>query len=326
VTDFRDRSVLVTGGTGFLGSHLVRRLVGDGARVTVLARESSSTWRFADVAGQVRMQQGDLGDAASLDRCVGQARPDLVFHLAATASGRFAPGEAAAWRESLRVNALGTLELLRAVAEHAPGVSRFVRAGGMEEYGAGQAPFSEEHRERAASPYSAGQIAATQLSAAFCARAGLSLATLRPSLVYGPAQPAGFFLPSLVLACLDGARFPMTGGRQATDFVWVGDVVDALCRAAVVESAGGEILNAGSGRSVPLREVAEAVLRLSGSRAKLEFGALPHRQGEARERRLSIEKAARILGWRPVTPLEEGLQRTIAWYRTNRELVRAHGG
>ncbi|MGQ0721614.1 MAG: NAD-dependent epimerase/dehydratase family protein, partial [Candidatus Eiseniibacteriota bacterium] len=96
--------------------------------------------------------------------------------------------------------------------------------------------------------------------------------------------------------------------------------------AAVVESAGGEILNAGSGRSVPLREVAETVLRLTGSRAKLQFGALPHREGEARERRLSIEKAARILGWRPVTSLEEGLERTIAWYRTNRELVRARGG
>ncbi|MGQ0721055.1 MAG: NAD-dependent epimerase/dehydratase family protein, partial [Candidatus Eiseniibacteriota bacterium] len=247
MTDLRDRSILVTGGTGFLGSHLVRRLVGEGARVSVLARERSSTWRLADVAGQVRVLHADLGDHASLDRCVGEAGPDLVFHLAATASGRFAPGEAAAWRDSLRVNALGTLELLRAVAERAPGISRFVRAGGMEEYGAGQAPFSEEHRERAASPYSAGQIAATQLSAAYCARAGLSLTTLRPSLVYGPAQPASFFLPSLVLACVDGAGFPMTEGRQTTDFVWVGDVVDAFCRAAGVEYAGGEILNARSG-------------------------------------------------------------------------------
>jgi nucleoside-diphosphate-sugar epimerase len=326
VTDFHDRSVLVTGGTGFLGSHLVRRLATEGARVAVLARERSSEWRFADVAARVRVLHADLGDPASLDRAVGEARPDLVFHLAATASGRFAPGDAAAWRDSLRVNALGTLELLRAVAERAPSVSRIVRTGGMEEYGAGEAPFSEEHRERAASPYSAGQIAATQLSAAFCAHAGLSLTTLRPSLVYGPAQPASFFVPSLVLACLDGASFPMTTGQQATDFVWVGDVVEALSRAAVAEAAAGEIVNIGGGASVTIREMAEAVLRRSGSRGRLQFGALPHREGEARERRLSIAKAARLLGWTPVTSLEEGLDRTIAWYRANRELVRARGG
>jgi nucleoside-diphosphate-sugar epimerase len=326
MTDFRNRSVLVTGGTGFVGSHLVRQLVGAGARVAVLARKRGLTWRLSDVAERVRVLPADLGDPASLDRAVAEARPDLVFHLAASAAGRFAAGDAAAFRESLCVNALGTLELLRAVAERAPGVSRIVRSGGMEEYGAGTPPFAEDSREQAVSPYSAGQIAATHLSIAFCARAGLSLCTLRPSLVYGPAQSTSFFLPALILACLDGATFPMTEGRQATDFVWVGDVVDALCRAAVVERAGGEILNVGGGRSVTIREIAETVARRSGSHARLDFGALPRREGEGLSRRLAIEKAARVLGWTPVTPLEEGLDRTIEWFRAHRQLVRAHGG
>lgn len=305
------REVLVTGGAGFVGSHLVRRLLEDGARVTVLAQPGAPVAALAAVADRIAIVEADLTDAGALARALGPLSPAVVVHLAAWTAGRGRPGDPEAWRLSLRVNLEGTLNLLLALAPRAAALSRIVRTGGMEEYGDGPVPFREDQRERAVSPYSAGQVAATQVAHALAAQWGLPLVTVRPSLVYGPGQDESFFLPSLVRACVENRDFPMTSGAQTADFVFVDDVVEALLAAATRDGLAGEIVNAGSGREIALRDLAERVVALSGTRAKLLLGARPGRSGESARRFTDSSKAARLLGWTARTALDEGLRRLI---------------
>lgn len=307
--------VLVTGGAGFVGSHLVRRLLAERARVTVLAQPGAPLGALDAIRSELHWIEADLTEPEALQRSLVGIEAAVAFHLAAWTGGRSRAGDPEAWRLSSRVNLEGTLHLLAALAPRAASLSRIVRTGGMEEYGDGPVPFREDQREQAVSPYSASQVAATQASHAYAAHVGLPLVTLRPSLIYGPGQDASFFLPALILACMAGRDFEMTSGAQTVDFVFVEDVVDALVRAATSEAAAGQIVNVGSGREISVRELAERVVALAGTSTRLQMGRRPDRAGEAGRRFMDVSRAQRVLGWSAATPLDEGLRRTLEGYR-----------
>lgn len=303
--------VLVTGGAGFVGSHLVHRLLRDGASVTVLAQPGAPMGALEGVRSRIRIVEGELTDATSLMHALADVHSSVVFHLAAWTGGRSRGDDPAAWTQSMRVNLEGTLHLLVALAPRATSIARIVRTGGMEEYGDGAVPYREEQRERAVSPYSASQVAATQAAHPLAIRFGLPLVTVRPSLIYGPGQDASFFLPSLIQACLAGQDFPMTEGTQTCDFVFVEDVVEALVLAAIRDAAIGQIVNAGSGREITVRALAEAVFRQTGGTGRLQLGARADRPGEAPRRFMDVSRSKQLLGWNAKTTLEDGLRRTI---------------
>lgn len=307
--------VLVTGGAGFIGSHLVRRLIAGGATVRVLEHPTASTARIERLADRFTLVRTDFSEAAPTLQAIAALQPAVVFHLAGWTGGRGLGGDLEAWRRSFRVNLDGALNLIAALEPHVKLIRRIVRVGSMEEYGDGPVPFREEQRERAVSPYSASVVAATQAAHPLAARLELPLVTVRPSIVYGPGQEPSFFIPGLIRACLAGEDFKMTRGEQAGDFVFVEDLVDALIGAAIAERAVGEIVNAGTGRAVKVRDLAERIVRLSGSETKLEIGAMPSRDGEASRRFMDQSKASDVLGWTAATDLDEGLLKTIAWYR-----------
>lgn len=305
-------AVLVTGGAGFVGSHLVRRLLAEGARVTVLAQPGAPVAALGPMLERVRLVAADLTDRAALTEALRESSDTVVFHLAAWTGGRSRADDPSAWTQSLRVNTEGTLHLLYALAPRAASITRIVRTGGMEEYGDGPVPYREDQRERAVSPYSASQVAATQVAHPLAKRLGLPLVTVRPSLIYGPGQDAGFFLPALIQSCLAGRDFDMTMGTQTCDMVHVDDVVDALCRAATAAGVTDQVINAGSGREITVRALAEEVVRLTGTSARLNLGARPERAGEAPRRFMEVSLARDRLGWSAATSLEDGLRQTIA--------------
>ncbi|NOT29318.1 MAG: NAD-dependent epimerase/dehydratase family protein, partial [Planctomycetes bacterium] len=222
--------VLVTGGTGFIGSHLVHALVGLGAEVHVLHRPSSARGRLTDVAERVTTWVGDLTDAQSIQEICAEIEPRSVYHLAADTGVRLADPELEAVRASLAQNVLGSLNLVLAL-RRAGSTRVLVRLGGVEEYGRGRAPFRETQREAPVSPYSASQVAVTHYLQMLQPSLGFDALTLRPSLVYGPAQSERFFVPSLVRACLAGRVFAMTSGTQVRDLLFVNDLVAALLSA-----------------------------------------------------------------------------------------------
>ena len=318
--------MLVTGATGFIGSHLVRRLVQEGAEVHCLVRPRSNAERIADVAAKCQAWTGDLRDTDSLTQAVAGARPKIVFHVAGVTAGRQPGNEFEQIERALEGNLTGTLNLLEAVRRADPPLERFVATGGLEEYGAGESPYDETQRESPVSPYSASQTATTHFCQMLQRRLRLPIVTLRPALTYGPAQSVDFFIPALILRCLQGGDFDMTKGEQRRDVLYVEDLVDAYVRAGVGAHVVGEVINVGSGVAALVREIATSVVELSGTRTRLRIGVIPERVTEISRLVCRNDKAARLLGWRPVTSLTEGLGRTIAWYRQHNPSTRSIDG
>lgn len=310
-------SVLVTGGTGFVGSHLVRRLVREGVEVNVLARAESSTSRIEDISQRVRIWRGDLSDVVFLRHCIEECRPEAVFHLAGLTGIRTAGSNLAEIGRGIDTNLKGTLAVIAAIEESSVPVRIFIRAGGLEEYGNGPYPYREEQRESPVSAYSASQVAATHYCQMLQPYLGFDAVTLRPALIYGPGQSQRFFIPSLIAHCLRNEPFNMSSGEQTRDLIYVGDVVEGLVRAAMTEGLGGEAMNIGSGCEYVMRDVAATIVRLTGASNEINLGARPERPWEIQRLVCSIEKARRRLGWNPQTSLEDGLTQTIEWYRNH---------
>jgi UDP-glucose 4-epimerase len=317
------RVALLTGASGFIGSHLARRLVSAGAEVHALLRPGTLPRRLDDVCPRVNAWMGDVTDYRSVLDCCRAARPEVVVHLAGdTAVRHFDRGWKAVER-SVAVNLLGTLNMLRAAAESGAPVSAFVRAGGLEEYGTAKTPFDEDMRERPSSPYSASQVAGTHYTQMLQQHLGFAVVTLRPALVYGPDQSADFLVPSLIASCLRGAPFAMTAGMQRRELVYIDDVVDAFARAATRPGLAGAVLNIGPGVEYTIREVAETIAELVGVPGLLRIGASPERAGNLQRLVARNERARTLLGWQPTVALRDGLQRTVAWYRSQLESLTA---
>lgn len=308
------RRALVTGASGFIGSHLAARLVAEGAEVHVLLRPGGSAERLAALRDRLRVHEGDVTYPPSVSEAVARSEPDVVFHLAAdTGVRRLSEGWGGVER-SVRVNLEGTLTVLRAVLESPHRVASFVRAGGLEEYGTGATPYDERQREQPISPYSASQVAATHYCDMLQRGTDTRIVTLRPALVYGPAQSTDFFIPCLIETCLRGGDFAMSSGTQRRDLLYVDDLIDAVVLAAVREEASG-VINVGHGVEHAMREVAEQIVRLCGSPTMLAIGAVPTRPGDLEHLVTATARAEALLGWRPTTSLDDGLRRTIEWYR-----------
>ena len=312
----RDVDVLVTGASGFLGSHLTRRLVAEGAKVHAFIRPDSDRERVSDIIATVRVWPGDLRDQASVDRSVEGARPRVVYHAAGFTRGREWQDAAAPelLEHSFDVNVTGTMRLLVAARRHAPD-ARIIRIGGLEEYGCGDLPYREPQREAPTSAYSASQVAATHLAEMFHRRLGMATVTLRPELIYGPRQSTTFFIPALIHACLANEPFEITAADHTRDFVYVDDVVEAGIRTALTSGVEGEIINVGSGQEHRVNHIARLVATLTGSHAGIRIADRGRRPTDLPRLVCDPSRARDLLGWHAGTPTEVGLDRTIAWYR-----------
>lgn len=306
---------LVTGATGFLGAALTHRLVAMGAEVHAFLRDLSSLWRIEEMTGRVKVWRGDVKNRASLEACMRAVKPEVIFHLAGETAGRQALDDWAADDDSIATNFLGAVNAVRAA--HASGTSRlrlFVRAGGLAEYGACPNLLRESQRERPLTAYAASQTAATHWCQMVQSRLSFALVTLRLGLTYGPQQSPDFFIPALIDALRRDEFFDVRAGARGRDFIFVDDVVDALIAAATINSdpLRGTVLNVASGRNSRLEEVA-ALVGESLQRPHLVRVATAPTAGESVEvMRADITASNRLLGWRPSTPLREGLERTIA--------------
>ena len=310
-------TVLVSGGTGFLGSHLVRRLSKEGARVHLLLRQESSLTRLSDLRAVPDFSRVELDDAEGLRSCLRNVRPDVVCVAAGSTAdrGRGHPGDQAVHR-SYFVNVMGTLHLLQAISFEVPG-ARVIRVGSLAEYGVGLVPFREDQREEPASTYASGQLAATYLGQSFHRQFGLAITTIRLALTYGPAQSDHFLIPSLIRACLDGRPFDLTSADHTRDLIYVDDAIDALIAAATTARLAGDVVNIGSGREYRIADVAALIVRLTGASIAIRESVTSTDRAGLQRLVCDPARARNELGWSARTPLDEGLQRTIAWYKSN---------
>jgi nucleoside-diphosphate-sugar epimerase len=299
--------VLVTGGAGFIGSHLTERLVRDGHEVTVL--DNLATGRRENLAGiDVRFIEGDIRDLATTTKAVRGA--EIVFHQAALPS---VPRSIQDPLDSDATNVIGTLNVL--IAARDADVRRVVLASSSSVYGAnGGLPKREAMRPEPISPYAAGKLAAEGYGRSFLEVYGLETVALRYFNVFGPRQdPRSQYaavVPRFVVAGLEGRPLTVFGdGSQTRDFSFVSDIVDANLLAMEAPAASGRVLNVAGGRRVSLNElIAELGDVLE---TELEVELLDPRPGEVRHSRADITTARELIGYEPKVGLKAGLERTV---------------
>lgn len=304
---------LVTGGAGFIGSHLVEGLTARGWRVRVLDNFSTGQrGNLAHVQPPPDVREGDVTDPGAVAAAVQGVQ--VVFHLAALASVQ------ASVEDPLRshhVCATGTLNVLDAARR--AGVRRVVYAASASAYGLPAGDVQTEAEPlRALSPYAAAKLSGELYLQAFAATYGLETVALRFFNIFGPRQRADSPYSGVIAiftALLGSGRRPTVhgDGLQSRDFTYVTDAVQAVTRAADVPGVSGRVYNVGTGRSVSVLDLVAALNRQLGTDLPAQHG--PARAGDIRHSRADISAARRDLGYEPAVPFEDGLAATLRWYR-----------
>ncbi len=300
--------VLVTGATGFIGSHLAERLVAEGAEVTLAVETGASQANIASILDKVRVHEVDLREGQTVRQLVRECLPSKVYHLAAV--GVTEPGVDP--RLAVQVNVVGTLNLLEALRE--TDCDCFVNTGTCYEYGHNNPPMREDQTVDPINAYATSKSAAWLFCNMYHRTHGYPIVTVRPFTVYGPRQSERALIPQTIISALRGEDFEMTGGEQTRDFTYVDDVVEGYIRASLSEKAIGQTVNLGTGEERPIKDVILKVLELMGHPVKPLIGALPYRPREMWRLYSDRSKARELLGWQPQVSLEDGLRKTIAWY------------
>jgi nucleoside-diphosphate-sugar epimerase len=297
---FNQRSVLVTGASGFIGSRLCERLKELGAIVHGVSRKQQSHGAVSE------WWQAELDDEVATRRLVEVIAPDIIFHLASFVSGK---REIEYVLPALRSNFMSTVNLLISATEY--GCPKLVLTGSLEEMEGDAATAIPS------SPYAAAKGAASTYARMFHALYGTHVVTARLFMVYGPDQKdLTKLVPYVTLSLLRGQVPKLMSGTREVDWIYVDDVIDAYLTLASKEGIGGETFDIGSGELTSVRCVVDHLADIAGRGVRPEFGSLEDRPYE-RVRVADVGCTSSLTGWKPKTPLIEGLKKTVDWYRNN---------
>jgi NAD dependent epimerase/dehydratase len=320
-SNYKSAKVFVTGADGFIGSHLVERLVELGAKVTALCLYDSFD-RFgwldnvpATVRSSIEIVRGDIRDAAFIRRFC--QNKDVIFHLAALIA---IPHSYVAAQSYVDTNVLGTLNVLEAARDS--GVSRVVHTSTSEVYGTAiTMPIEETHPLQGQSPYSASKIGADMMAEAFVRSFELPVVILRPFNTFGPRQSERAVIPAIIRQALDPKCSAIRLGETSPvrDFNFVDDTVEAFLAVGISPSAKfGHPYNAGSGKATSIKDVVNLVVELTEcGKPCIDHDSMRLRPVNSEVRALLAHsgRLAADTGWRSEVNLRDGLQRTIAWWR-----------
>jgi len=310
---------LVTGGAGFIGSHLAEALVGRGHRVRVVDNLVGGKRANLAHVGGVEFLEGDLADMPIAERAVSGA--NYVLHQAAIPS---VPRSVADPLTSNRANITATLNLL--VAARDASVKRLVYAGSSSCYGnAATLPKHEEMPLNPLSPYALQKVVGEQYCRMFTQLYGLETVSIRYFNVFGPRQDPGSPYSGVIslfsTALLEGRPPTIYGdGEQTRDFTYVTNVVDGVLRACDAPNVAGEAINVATGGRISLNELLRVMQKIVGTAVQPVYAEA--RQGDVKDSQADISKARTLLGYEPTVDLEEGLRRTLDWFRRDRVAAR----
>jgi dTDP-glucose 4,6-dehydratase len=310
-----NKKVLVTGAGGFIGSHLVEALIMRGAKVRAMVHYNSrgeiGLLRYVptDILSQVEITGADLRDPYAVRSMVSDCQ--VVFHLGALISIPYSyvhPGEV------VETNVLGTMNVLSACRDL--GIERLIHTSTSEVYGtACYVPIDEKHPLQAQSPYSGTKIAADKLVESFYRTYGINAVTIRPFNTYGPRQSARAVIPTIITQALARKTILLGNLETIRDFTYVEDTVEGFLLAAVTDKVIGKTLNLGTGTEIKIGAVAQKIIELTGSKARVEIDETRLRPRDSEVMRLISNHNAmtELTGWQPKVSLDEGLSRTIEW-------------
>ncbi len=306
------KRTLVTGGAGFVGANLVRRLLAEGHEVHLWMRPGTSLWRVDSVLSDVTLHSGSFQDPESLSRALKNIRPDWVFHLAAHG--------AYSWQTDLQAmietNVLGTVNLIRACLE--TGFEAFIAAGSSSEYGFKDHAPSEEEACEPASDYAWSKLSAALYARYAARRFEKPIVTLRLYSVFGPYEEPGRLIPALLAEGAKGKLPPLVRPETAHDFVYVDDVCEAfLLAASHPQKTKKGIYNVGTGFQTEMRHVVDVARRVMALNEEPVWNSMPGRGWDTSIWMADPRRIKEDLGWAPKHDFESGFRKAAQWYRND---------
>ena len=323
MTDWQDLKVVVTGAGGFIGSHLVERLLGLGAQVTAFVRYNSRNDAgvldfIVDTKRDVRIVSGEIRELETVRSLLKGS--DIVFHLAALVG---IPYSYVHPSEVMEVNTIGTLNVLNAAREH--GLKKIVVTSTSEVYGSAlYVPIDENHPKQPQSPYSASKIAADAISLSFYHSFNLPVAIVRPFNTYGPRQSDRAIIPTIISQALTRNVISIGNTTPTRDFTFVTDTVEGMLRIAESDQAMGKEINLGSGREISIGDLAKKIAVQLNASVEIKKGEERIRPAKSEVERLlsSNERAKQLAGWEPKIGLDQGLMLTVDWIRNHPDMYK----
>ena len=311
----KEKKILVTGGTGFVGANLVRKLVRVGYRPTVLIRKESNPWRIKDIISKIDLLETDILNYKRLKRDVETVRPHYIYHLAVYGAYQ---GTQKDLHNTFETNIFGTVNLLN--AGYSSGIEYFVNTGSSSEYGLKGTNMKENDVLCPVNYYGVSKATNTLLASAFSTQNKLPTVTLRLFSPYGYYEDKNRFVPTVIMSGIKNKEIELSNQSFVRDFVFVDDVIDAYMYFLNGKKHYGEIFNIGNGKQTKLGDFVKTAEKVLGTKLKIKWSERKSNQLEPQKWQADISKAKSKLNWSPQHTMQDGIQKMYHWYKENYKL------
>ncbi|WP_312097721.1 NAD-dependent epimerase/dehydratase family protein [Niallia sp.] len=305
----KNKKVLVTGAYGFIGSHLIKQLMKENVSIAVIVREQSSPWRVQEYLPHLKIYEANIQNRTEICRIIHEYQPDYIFHLAAYGTNPNNRSDLLA----LDTNIVGTMNILFAAKD--TNCRKIICLGSSSEYGDKKEKIHEDMLLEPVDIYGSTKAASTIISHQLAQEYKLPIITLRAFNIFGEAEDNHKLFSHIIEKVLREEEVKLTTCDQYRDYTYVGNIIDGLILAATYEGDTNMILNIASGAAHPLRYFVDLIYQHLDTKQFPLYGAIPKRENERNAPIPDITKIQAILGWSPTISVEEGIKRTIAWYK-----------
>ena len=304
------KKILITGGSGFIGSHLARKLVKLGHKVAITTKYKSiiDNVRIIDIWSKVKVIETDLRNLDSFNN-LKKLKPDIVFHLAAY---NHVGDSFLHVNETISSNLLSTTNLL----DHGPKFKKFIHIGSSEIYGLqSRIPFNVDETPHPMSPYAIGKYSSELYSILKSRQTGNKIICIRPFNTFGPYQSEKAIIPEIIIKCLLGKDIVTTPGEQTREFNYVDNIIEGLLIISVKIKSFSKPINLGSNSPIKIKSLVRKIHKISNSKSKLKIGKKSYRPNEIWKMQAQNDFVLKKVKWKPKIQLDEGLDISIKWYR-----------
>ena len=304
------QTILIVGGTGFIGSHLVRKAKKLNLNTIILTKSGKKP--NDKIFLSAKFIKADFTNKIDLNKKISKLKINYVIN-----SGGYINHElffSQKGKQSFLEHFDSVKNLVSCLNK--THLKKFVQIGSSDEYGGNISPQKENMRESAISPYSLGKVASTHFLQMLHRTENFPSSIVRIFLTYGPGQNNKRFLPQIIKGCISNKKFKTSKGDQLRDFCYIDDIIEVIFKILFSKKTNGQVLNIGSGNPVKIKSLIKKIVNLIGSGQPI-FGSLPYRKGESMSLYANITKVYRILKWKPKISLNEGLKKTIKFYQNN---------
>lgn len=312
----KKNSFLITGGTGFIGSNLVRELVKKGERVSIIVSKNiGENSRIADIKPKLDIYECNLL-SESLKNLVGKIKPDFIFHLASYG----VPPEEDNVLKMIDINLKGTINLIEAVKQNP--FKLLINTGSCVEYGIKKDDMKETDMLTPINNYGVLKSAITLYCQKEAIRNNLPIINFRMFSVYGYFDQKYRLIPSVIRSAIMNEPIKVSAPTNVRDFIFIEDVIGAYLQATKVSLPNGGIFNIGSGKQHSIEEIVRLCLGISKSNSAIQWGALSNQKRSIEPLRwqANMSKTKKILDWEPKTTIEKGIKKTVEWFKKNKDL------